>query len=107
PKHVSGVAAILQTALKKDGAQSPTPSPSPMVATAEARAAAQAIVNATDPSAGGTRATTRADIGRLTAAAAGAISTAGFTAGEETEKVPEAITRALSEITQTRTWNLM
>jgi len=50
---------------------------------------------------------TRADIGRLTAAAAGAISTAGFAAGEETEKVPEVIARALCEVTQTRTWNLM
>jgi len=106
-KNVPVVAAILQNALKKDVDQSPTPNPYPTVAPSEARAAAQAIVNATDPSAGGTRATTRADIGRLTAAAAGAISTAGFTAGEETEKVPEAITRALSEITQTRTWNLM
>ena len=49
---------------------------------------------------------TRADIGRLTAAGASAISTAGFAAGEETEKVPEAIARALCEVTQTRTWNL-
>jgi hypothetical protein len=30
----------------------------------------------------------------------------GFATGEETEKVPEAIARALSEVTQTRTWNL-
>jgi hypothetical protein len=101
------VAAILQNALKRDVDQSPTPNPYPTVAPSEARDAAQAIVNATDPSAGGTRATTRADIGRLTAAGAGAISTAGFAAGEETEKVPEVIARALSEVGQARTWNLM
>jgi hypothetical protein len=38
--------------------------------------------------------------------AAGAISTSGLAAGEEIEKGPEAITRALCEVTQTRTWNL-
>jgi hypothetical protein len=101
------IAAILQNALKKDVDQSPTPNPYPTVAPSEATAAAQAIINATNPDVGGTRATSRADIGRLTAAAAGAISTAGFAAGEETEKVPEAIARALSEIGQARTWTLM
>ena len=106
-KNVPVVTAILQNALKKDVDQSPTPNPYPTVAPSEARAAAQAIVNATDPGAGGTRATSRADIGRLTAAGAGAISTVGFAAGEEIEKVPEAIARALSEVGRARTWNLM
>ena len=49
----------------------------------------------------------RAEIVRLTSVAASQISTGGFAAGEETEKVPEAIARSLSEIGQTRTWNLL
>ena len=105
-KHEPVIAAILQGALKRDiDAPPPLPNPFPTVAPTEATAAAQAIVSG--PS--GTRALpalTRADIGRLTAAAASAISTVGFAPGEETEKVPEAITRALSELTQARTWNL-
>ena len=102
-KNVPVIAAILQSALKKDIDQAPPlPNPFPTVAPAEATPAAQLIVNATSAQ----RALTRADIGRLTAAGASAISTAGFAAGEETEKVPEAITRALCEVTQTRTWNL-
>jgi hypothetical protein len=106
-KHVPVLAAVLQSALKRDIDTATLPNPFPVVSSSEATAAAQAIVNATNPAAGGTRATSRADIGRLTAAAAGAISTAGFAAGEETEKVPEVIARALSEVGQTRTWNLM
>jgi len=102
-KNVPVIAAILQSALKKDIDAVPTPNPYPTVPPAEATPAAQLIVNATTAQ----PALTRADIGRLTAAAAGAISTAGFAAGEETEKVPEVIARALSEIGQTRTWNLM
>ena len=101
-KNVPVIAAILQSALKKDIDAVPTPNPYPSVAPAEATPAAQLIVNATSAQ----PALTRADIGRLTAAAASAISTVGFATGEETEKVPEAIARALSEVTQTRTWNL-
>ena len=101
------IAALLQSALKKDINVSPTPNPFPTVGPAEAAAAAHFIVNATNPAAGGTRAVSRADIARLTGAAAGAIGTAGFAAGEETEKVPEVIARALSEIGQTRTWTLL
>jgi hypothetical protein len=106
-KHVPVLAAVLQSALKKDIDTTTLPNPFPAVSSSEATAAAQAIVNATNPDVGGTRATSRADIGRLTAAGASAISTAGFAAGEETEKVPEVIARALSEVGQTRTWNLM
>src|SRR5262249_55749309 len=104
-KNVPVIAALLQNALQKDVDVSPTPNPYPTVIPSEASNAAQAIVNAT--SAAGGAALNRADIGRLTAAAASAISTAGFAAGEETEKVPEVIARALSEVGQTRTWNLM
>jgi hypothetical protein len=95
------IAAILQSALKKDVDLNP-PNPLPTVAPSEATAAAQAIINATN----GTRATSRADVGRLTAAAASAIGDPGYT-GEELEKLPEVIARALSEIGQARTWNLM
>jgi hypothetical protein len=102
-KHVPVVAAILQNALKKDVDVSPTPNPYPTVSSTEATNAAQAIVNATTAQ----PALNRAEIARLTSVAASQISTAGFAAGEETEKVPEAIARALSEIGQTRTWNLL
>lgn len=108
-KHVPVLAAVLQSALKKDIDTAALPNPFPVVSSSEATAAAQAIVNATNPAVGGTRATSRADIGRLTAAAvaASAIGTpAGFTS-LEAEKVPEVIARALSEVGQTRTWNLM
>ena len=102
-KNVPVIAAILQSALKKDIDVSPTPNPYPTIPPTEATNAAQAIVNATSAQ----PALNRADIGRLTAAAASTISTAGFAAGEEQEKVPEAIARALCEVTQTRTWTLM
>jgi len=100
-KNVPVIAAILQSALKKDIDAAPPPGST--VPPTEATPAAQLIVYATTAQ----PALTRADIGRLTAAAASAISTAGFAAGEETEKVPEVISRALGEIGQTRTWNLM
>jgi hypothetical protein len=101
-KNVPVLATILQSALKKDIDVSPIPNPFPTVAPAEAMNAAQLIVNATTAQ----PALTRADIGRLTAVGASAISTAGLAAGEETEKGPEAIARALCEMTQTRTWNI-
>jgi hypothetical protein len=99
-KNVPVIAAILQSALKKDIDAAPPPNST--VPPAEATPAAQLIVNATTAQ----PALTRADIGRLTAAAASAIVNPGYT-GEEQEKVPEAIARALSEIGQARTWNLL
>jgi hypothetical protein len=104
-KNVPVIAAILQSALKKDvDLPTPTPGQYPTVAPTEATLAAQDIVSAT--SAAGGAAVNRADIGRLTAAAASRIGNPGYT-GEEQEKVPEAIARALCEVTQARTWNLM
>lgn len=100
-RNVPVIAAILQSALKKD-IDVVSPPTFPTVGQSEAASAAQLIVNATTAQ----PALNRADIGRLTAAAASAISTAGLAAGEETEKGPEVIARALSEVTQTRTWNL-
>jgi hypothetical protein len=99
-KNVPVIAAILQSALKKDIDAAPPPNST--VPPTEATPAAQLIVNATTAQ----PALSRADIGRLTAAAGGAIVNPGYT-GEEQEKVPEAIARALCEVTQTRTWNLM
>jgi hypothetical protein len=101
-KNKEVIAAILQSTLKKDIDVSPVPNPFPTVAPSEAMAAAQAIVAATTAQA----AVNRAEIARLTAAAAAAIGNPGLS-GEELEKLPEAIARALSEMTQTRTWNLM
>jgi hypothetical protein len=65
------------------------------ISTARAKTAATALVNATAAS----PALSRQDIGRLTAAISGSLS-----AGEEKQ---EALSRALSEACQTRTWNLM
>jgi hypothetical protein len=101
-KHVPVIAAILQSALKKDIDAGTLPNPFPTVAPSEANTAAQAIVTSTTAQ----PALTRADIARLTAAAASAIVNPGYT-GEELEKLPEVIARALSEIGQARTWNLM
>jgi hypothetical protein len=100
-KNAAVIAAILQSALKRDVDVSPLPNPFPTVAPNEATLAAQDIVNATNTQA----AVNRADIGRLTAAAASRIVNPGYT-GEQQEKVPEVIARSLSEVTQARTWNL-
>ena len=102
-KHVPVMAAILQSGLKKDIDTAPVPNPFPVVSSSEATAAAQAIVTATTAQ----RALNRSEIARLTNVAAGSVSTTGLAAGEETEKGLETIARALSEMTQTRTWNLM
>jgi hypothetical protein len=105
-KNAPVIAAVIQSALKKDVDTSPLPGCFPTVSSTEATNAAQAIVNAT--SAAGGAAVNRSDIGRLTGVAAAAISVPGcIAAGEETEKAPEAIARALSEVTQARTWNLI
>jgi hypothetical protein len=102
-KNVSVLAAIIQSALKKDIDVSPIPSCFPTVSSSEATAAAQAIVSATTTQ----PVLNRADIVRVASVAAGAISTpACVAAGEETQKVAETIARALSEVTQARTWNL-
>ncbi len=102
-RNIPVMAAILQSALKKDVDVTPLPNPFPAVAPAEASLAAQDIVAATRTQA----AVNRGDIGRLTAAAASRVGSVSGCSGECQEKVPEAIARALSEIGQARTWNLM
>jgi hypothetical protein len=100
-KNKEVLAAILQGTLKKDIDVSNPPT-FPTVSSSEAIAAAQAIVTSTTAQ----PVLNRSDIVRL-ASVAGAISTTGLAAGEETEKGLETVTRALSEIGQARTWNLL
>jgi hypothetical protein len=109
-RNVPVLAAILQITLKKnfDTFPAPSPSPTPAVIHSEAMAAAQAIVNTT--SVAGGAAVNRSDIARLTNAVitANAISTVGAnSSAEETDKCYEAVSRALSEVGQARTWNLL
>jgi hypothetical protein len=103
-RNVPVLAAILKSALKRDVDATPTPNPLPTVTQSEAMNAAQAIVNET--SASGRAAINRGDISRLTSVAASWITNPGYT-GEELQKLPETIARALAEITQARTWTLM
>jgi hypothetical protein len=100
-KNVPVIAAILQSTLKKDIDVTNPPS-FPTISSTEATNAAQAIVNTTST----LPALNRADIVRLASTAAGAISFTGSST-EETDKGKETIARALSEIGQARTWNLM
>jgi hypothetical protein len=100
-KNKEVIAAILQSALKKD-IDVVNPPTFPIVASSEATNAAQAIVSATATQ----PALNRADIVRLANAAASAISFTG-SSPEETDKGKETMARALSETTQTRTWNLL
>jgi hypothetical protein len=68
-------------------------------------AAAQAIV--TETWTNNRPALNRQDIARLTSVAASQISSAFSVSQEETDKCNETIARALSELGQARTWNLM
>jgi hypothetical protein len=77
--------------------------PSTLVSQADALAAGQAIVQETTSTTAGRGPTlTRADVARLAAAAAAAVPNL---AGSDEAK--QTIARALAEIGQTRTWNLM
>jgi hypothetical protein len=108
-RNPAALAAILKSALKRDVDATPTPNPLPTVSQTDADNAAQAIVNeTTNITAGHGPALTRADIGRLTSVAVSAIPSAcSAYSSEELDKCKETIARALSEVTQTRTWNLM
>jgi hypothetical protein len=88
-KNALVIAAILKEAAPTDGAIT-------YVNQTQATNAADAIVAAT----GAQPALTRADVARL----ASVVTTAPFTTNEETR---ETIARALAELGQTRTWNLM
>ena len=91
-KNAAVLAAIIKGAAPTDGAIT-------YVSQTAATNAAQAIVGATDPNAGGVPALTRADVARLAGVAGGQIGAS--------EEQKETIARALAEVGQTRTWNLL
>ena len=82
----------------------PPPDPTYLVSQDDALAAGQAIVQeTTNTTAGHGPALTRADVARLAAAAAAALP--GVLAASDETK--QTIARALAEVGQARTWNLM
>jgi hypothetical protein len=94
-QDVAVITAILTGAFQTEQNIGPSPSPSP-VASPAARTAATSIVNATTTQ----PALSRAEITRLCSV----VTNTPFTASEETR---ETISRALAEVTQTRTWGLL
>jgi len=94
------LASIIRGALLHDPGSENTPTA--LASQAIALAAAQAIVRETSTSGGGRPAVTRADVARLTAAAFTAVPS--LAASDEAK---QTIARALAEIGQARTWNLM
>jgi hypothetical protein len=94
-KSVPVITAILTGAFQTEQNIGPSPSPSP-VASPSAKTAATSIVNATTTQ----PALSRAEITRLSSV----VINAPFAASEETR---ETISRALAEVTQTRTWGLL
>jgi hypothetical protein len=104
-KNPPVLAAILNKALKRDVDAAPTPNPLPTVPPSEAMSAAQAIV--TETWTNNRPALNRQDIARLTNVAASQISSSFSVSQEETDKCKETIARALSELGQARTWNLL
>ena len=93
------LASIISGALLHDPGSENTPLTSTLVTQQDALTAGQAIVAAT--SAAGGAALNRADVARLAAAPG---MPASITASDETK---QTIARALAEVGQTRTWNLM
>ena len=105
-KNAPVIAAVLKSALKNDTLVSP---PASVISQAEATNAANAIVAETQrvlsgsPTYGSVQQTdlTRAVAGRLTKAAIDAVPSLATT-----EETKGTVARALSELGQTRTWNL-
>jgi hypothetical protein len=100
------LASIIRGAWLSDpGAEIPPPDATYLVSQNDALAAGQAIVQETTNTASGHGpALTRADVARLTAAAASALHGVPGASADETK---QTIVRALAETGQTRTWNLM
>ena len=94
-QNVAVLTAILTGAFQTEQNIGPAPSPSP-VSSPAAKTAATTIVNATTTQ----PALSRAEITRLCSV----VTNTPFTASEETR---ETISRALAEVTQTRTWGLL
>ena len=105
------LAAMLKGALVKDPGPTPGPSPTPLVSATDATTAASAIVAETQkvlsgaPTYGSVQQTdlTRAIAARLAKAAVDAVPSV-FGTSDETKNTA---TRALAEMGQTRTWNLL
>ena len=105
------LAAILSRTLEKDPGPTPSPSPTPVVSAADAMTAANAIVAETQrvlagtPTYGSVQQTdlTRAIAGRLTKAAVDAVP--GWSSASD--EIKGTVARALGEVGQTRTWNLL
>ena len=93
-QNIGVLTAILTGAFQTEHNTGSAPSPSP-VASPAARIAATSIANATATQ----PAVSRADIPRLSTF----VTNAPFVTNEETR---ETISRALAEVTQTRTWGL-
>jgi hypothetical protein len=105
------LAAILAGTLQTDAAANPSPSPtvapSPVISTADAMTAATRIVTETQNVLAGSPVygpVTQTDMTRAIAARLAAAA-AQHTSGNLTER-EQAISRALAEVGQTRTWNL-
>jgi hypothetical protein len=104
------LAAILSRTLEKDPGPTPSPSPTPVVSAADAMSAANAIVAETqrvlagNPTYGSVQQTdlTRAIAGRLAKAAFDQVP--NLATSDETKGT---VARALAEMGQTRTWNLL
>jgi len=106
------LAAIISRTFEKDLGPVPDPSPTPVVSASCAMSAANAIVAeaqrvlAGNPTYGSVQQTdlTRAITGRLANAAFGPGGCADLAASDETKNT---VARALAEMGQTRTWNLL
>ena len=104
------LAAILSRTLEKDPGPTPSPSPTPIVSATDAMTAANAIVAETqrvlagNPTYGSVQQTdlTRAIAGRLAKAAFDQVT--NLATSDETKGT---VARALAEMGQTRTWNLL
>jgi hypothetical protein len=109
-KNAPVLAAMLSQTLQKDSAANVLPSPSPVVTQTQAMDAATRIVQETQNVLAGTPAygsvtqtdLTRAIAARLVTAGAAAPSWSGFSTERQ-----QSIARALAEVGQTRTWNLL
>ena len=97
------LASIIRGAWLHDvGGDDPPPDVSYLVSRDDALAAAQAIVQET--TSGGGPALSRADVGRLAQVAAAGLH---FVPGAPQDEGKQTIARALAEVGQARTWNLM
>ena len=109
-RNSSVLASILRGAwLRDQGAENPPPGPTPeptyLVSQSDALALGQAIVQET--TSGGGPVLTRADVARLAEAATNSLVSRGIWSSPVPDEKKQSIARALAELGQARTWNLM